>query len=433
MNITPNRYNTSEDKITQQPNNQKFWDLFLIFSLLFLSNLSVLVLVIWLNPQFVMFETAIWVIASIICLWILYQQNHINMLFRVIKQDWIILPFLLFTGVSVIWSTNWQISLYRWLIFISTIITGGFLGIRYGLKDMIKLLSIFGIYILFLSTLLVLLVPGLGVMNYYSIQGAWKGLFWHKNHMGMIASFFNLVFLFNGINSFQLQRKQSILWGIFYLYSFFVIYASDSVGAFITTILIHAGAFLGYIFIRYQTKFRKAHYFLLIALLVIGFFVAIVNISEILALFNRNASLTGRIPMWGYLFRNYFTNNQLIGYGFNAFWYAEPHRIFLQQAAGYPDPIVIADNGFIDLLINNGLIGFSLFILFYIGAWWRSTKVATEAKAYSDIFPLILMSFTLIANLSWSLLFENENFLMLVVIAVLFCVTMRDLSAQDNR
>jgi len=433
MNKTMNQKTNSEEKITRQSKNQKFWDLLLIFSLMFLSNLSVFVLVIWLYPQFVMFESVIWVIVSIICLWILYHQNHINLFIRVIKQNWLVLPFLLFTGASVFWSTNWHISLYRWLIFISTIITGGFLGIRYGLKDLVKQLSIFGVYILFLSTLLVLLIPGLGVMNYYSIQGAWKGLFWHKNHMGIIASFFNMTFLFIVINSFQLQRKQSIMWGILYLYSFFVIYASDSVGAFITTILFHAGAILGYLFIRYKTKFRRAHYFLLITLLAIGSFVAIVNISGILALFNRNTSLTGRIPMWGYLFGNYFTNNPLIGYGFNAFWYAEPHRIYLQQVAGYPDPIVIADNGFIDLLINNGLIGFSLFILFYIGAWWRSTKVAIEAKAYIDIFPLGLMSFSLIANLSWSLLFENENFLMLVVIAVLFSVTMRGLATEDNR
>ena len=431
MNVTTIEQTFSGEHIKPRSERQRFWDLFLIFSVLFLSNLSVLVLVIWLNPQFVLFESVIWVLISSLCLWILHKQDRLETFYRKIKQNWTILPFLLFAGGSIMWSSNWQISLCRWLIFISTMIVGGFLGIRYDLKYLIKIFSIFGVYILFLSTFFVLILPGLGVMNYYSIQGAWKGLFWHKNHLGIIASFFNMIFLFNMINSLQFQRKNTILWGLCYLYSFFVIYRSDSVGAYMTTILLHAGILLAFLFIRNQRKLRRLHYYIFFTLLVIAFLVLLVNINGILALFDRNTSLTGRIPMWGYLFGNYFSAKPLFGYGFNAFWYIEPHRIFLQQAAGYPDPIVIADNGFIDLLISTGVIGFSLFILFYIGAWWRFTKYAIRAKEFSNVFPFALMSFSLIANISWSLIFENENFLMLVILAVMFCITQRDSSIQN--
>ena len=94
------------------------------------------------------------------------------------------------------------------------------------------------------------------------------------------------------------------------------------------------------------------------------------------------------------------------------------------QAAGYPDPIVIADNGFIDILVNTGYIGLILFLIFYFGAWWRSIKYAhAKAKDINGIFPLILMSYTLIANISWSLIFENESFFMLIMISVLFCIS----------
>jgi O-antigen ligase len=399
---------------------------------LLLSNISVLILVIWLTPQFVLFESIAWVIISSICLFILYQQDHLKMFYRIISQNSIILPFILFAGASIIWSTYWQISLWRWLILISTVITGGFVAIRYDLKDIIKILTIFGVYILILSTLLVLFVPALGVMNYHSIQGAWKGLFWHKNHMGIIASFFNMIFLFNMINYLPLERKYSTLSGVFYMYSLFVIYQSDSVGAYMTTILLHTGIGVALLLRRYQSKLHRTHYYLFFALVVIFSIVILLNINGILALFNRNTSLTGRIPMWGYLFGNYFSSKPLFGYGFNAFWYAETHRIFLQHAAGYPDPIVIADNGFIDLMINNGLIGFSLFIIFYIGTWWRSVKVAFGAKEFSDFLPLALMAFSLVANLSWSLIFENENFLMLVIIAVLLRITQREQVVQTR-
>jgi hypothetical protein len=45
------------------------------------------------------------------------------------------------------------------------------------------------------------------------------------------------------------------------------------------------------------------------------------------------------------------------------------------------------------------------------------------------------MSFTLLANVSWSLIFENESFIMLIMISVLFCIsdsTARTLPGYDR-
>jgi O-antigen ligase len=92
-------------------------------------------------------------------------------------------------------------------------------------------------------------------------------------------------------------------------------------------------------------------------------------------------------------------------------------------AAGYPGPIVIADNGFIDILINTGYSGLILFLIFYFGAWWHSIKYAMKARDINGVFPVILMSYTLLANISWSLIFENESFFMLIMISVLFFIS----------
>jgi O-antigen ligase len=115
-----------------------------------------------------------------------------------------------------------------------------------------------------------------------------------------------------------------------------------------------------------------------------------------------------------------------LGYGFNAFWYLDTHRVATQQAAGYPDPILIADNGFIDLLVNTGYIGLSFFLLFYAGMWLRSIQHAVKFPDINGLFPILLMAFTLLANISWSMLFENESFFMLNMIAVLFCISNRN-------
>ena len=127
--------------------------------------------------------------------------------------------------------------------------------------------------------------------------------------------------------------------------------------------------------------------------------------------------------MWTNLFNIYISERPLFGYGFNAFWYIDTHHVLLQQASGYPDPIVISDNGFIDILVNTGFIGLFLFLIFYVGVWWRTIKYAGKGLSINGFFPLILMVFTLLANISWSLIFENESFFMLLMIIFLFYIS----------
>ena len=95
----------------------------------------------------------------------------------------------------------------------------------------------------------------------------------------------------------------------------------------------------------------------------------------------------------------------------------------MQHLARYPDPIVIADNGFIDILMSTGVFGLILFLVFYAGLWTRAARHAWNATDMNGLFPLIVMAYGLLANLTWSLLFENESFMMLVMIALTFAIS----------
>jgi exopolysaccharide production protein ExoQ len=408
-----------------QKGYQQASDLLLVFGLFFLSNASALVYVLWLTPEFVILEFVIWIILITICVWILKKDNFIPVFLDNLKQNWIAIPFLIFSGFSIFWSIYWEISLYRWLILVFTIVAGGYIGLRHDIKKILEFLSIFGIYILLFSTFLVFFVPRIGVMNYYIIQGAWKGIYWHKGHMGLIAAFINLLFLINVVYSMQSKEKNTLVWGLLYLFSLIFVYKTNSVAAYITAIFLHGVILLALILLKFGKNFRRPHYLFFFTVVIFGLIILYFNIDSIFGIFNRSTSLTGRVPMWDYLFSTYFNKRPYFGYGFNAFWYIESHRVALQHAAGYPDQIVIADNGFIDILVNTGLVGFVLFLIFYFGAWWRSIQYARKAKDIIGVFPLVLMSYTLLANISWSLIFENEGFFMLIMISILFCISYR--------
>lgn len=411
---------------------QKISDLLYVFNLFFLSNLSAFFYIAWLTPEFVYIETILWLLLAPISVWFLFKNNLLYKFLEISRRNWFIFPFLIYSGLSIFWSVYWEISLSRWLIFLITIIAGAYIGLRYDIREIVILLSVFGVFILLLSSLVVFFWPLVGVMNYHSIQGAWKGLYWHKGHMGMIAAFINILFLINIVYILQFKGKHLFFWGLQYLFSFLFVYKTDSVGAYLSIIFLHGVILLALLYMKFKRKISRLHYLFFFIGIIAASIVLYFNISQFFSIFNRNTSLTGRIPMWTYLYNAYISKQPYSGYGFNAFWYIDSHRVAVGQAAGYPDPVVIADNGFIDILINTGYVGIILFFILYFGAWWKSIKFAASARDISGIFPVILMFYTLIANISWSLIFESESFFMLIMIAVLFSISVKTPLIHDG-
>jgi exopolysaccharide production protein ExoQ len=407
-------------------------DMLFVFGLLFLANVSALFYPAWLTPEFVFVESILWLLFAAISIWNLKENGLLSKFIESLKINWLIFPFLLFSGLSIFWSVYWEISFSRWLIFLFTIIAGATIGLRYEIKDIFKYLSLFGISVLFASLFFIVFEPRIGVMNYYIIHDAWKGIYWHKGHMGLIAAFINILFLINVVYSVQIKGKYTIVWSFLYLFSLLFVYKTDSAAAYLTIIFLHGMVLLTLVLLKFKDKIKPSHYLIFIFAVIFVGLVILLNLGHVFSLFHRSTSLTGRIPMWTYLFNTYLSQRPMLGYGFNAFWYVGPYRVAMGLAAGYPDPIIISDNGFIDILINTGYAGLILFLLFYSGMWWRSIQKARVANDIIGVFPLVLMTFTLIANISWSLIFENEGFFMLMMISLLFSISSNILSGHKG-
>ncbi len=397
----------------------------ILFGSLLLSNAGVIASLLWLIPAWVYFETVVWLALGFVTVWALARLGALSNLLVSLKKNWIILPFVLFSALSIFWSVAWDISLSRWLILVASIVVGAYVGLRFELPYLTRLLSIFCVVILLLSLGLIVFAPRFGIMYYYDIQGAWKGIFWHKNHMGIIAAFASMMFLLSAIASLQHRPRTFWAWGVLYFLSLAFVYLTQSVGSYVTLAVVHAVLFLALAYLRVRPRLRGYHYALLLGAAVLAGILLYANLGRVFSLLNRSPSLTGRIPMWGHLFNIYFSQRPVFGYGFNAFWYIASHRETMGIVAGYPDPIVIADNGFIDILMGTGYIGLALFLIFYVGMWIRSVRYAWDATDVYGLFPLALMTFSLFANVSWTLLFEDENLLLLIMMSVMFLISSR--------
>jgi len=386
----------------------------------------------WLFPQIILFLFFIWFFLVLACFLIVRQERLSDIFLSFTLKSWHIFPFLIFSGLSIFWSVAWQVSLFKWLTLLSTLIVGVYLGHRYSLTDFFRLVSLFIAGLFLFNVFYVVFLPNFGIMSYYSIQGAWKGIFWHKNHLGFIVAFSSLFFLINTILVYVQKQKTVLIFFGAYLLSLFVLYKTDSVGALLTMIMVHGCIFVGWAYIRFGHRLNRVYYGLFIGLSGIIILLFFLNIETVFSVFNRNTTMTGRIPMWSYVFETYLSQKPLLGYGFNAFWHVTDYRADIGLAAGYPDPIVIADSGFLDILFGTGYIGLILFLFFYGDAIWQSFLFALHGETILDIFPLTLLIFITVANISWTILLENESFFFLILVTTLFSTKFHSTSFNQN-
>ncbi|MEN8240963.1 MAG: O-antigen ligase family protein [Chloroflexota bacterium] len=406
--------------MTQIKQRNQILLLLAVFLILLLSNVSVLFRMLWLIENVVFVQAGLFFLFAAGLIFVLYREELLGELVAGLKRNWFVFPFLLFALASIFWSINKEVSTARWVIFLSTLLISGYLGLSYSTQEILRIVSAFSLQVLFLAALIILIYPSFGIMNYYSIQGAWSGIFWHKNHMGLFASFINIIFFINLVESILKSSRAKYLWGAVYIFSLFFIFKTDSVAAYFSTIFLHGVYLVLFIWLRIRHTLKAKHYIFFLILMILAAILIGMNLDVLFGLFNRSTTLTGRIPMWSHVFDTYFVERPYFGYGFNAFWYPYAHRVEIQQVAGYPDPVMIADNGFIDILINTGVVGLVLFIVLYFGICWRALQILRNSKSTLALFPIIIMAFTLISNISWSLIFENESFFMLLMMTILF-------------
>jgi exopolysaccharide production protein ExoQ len=376
-------------------------------------------------------ETAFDVNATIeVCLWCLvviglgysvwYVQLFHAMLLRM-RKNWLLIIFLALASISITWSIAPVISIYRLIALLASACVGIYLG---STKDENKLLDVLfwaGVIIVMLSFTLAIMFPFIGRMFFPPYNGAWRGLFWHKNELGSIMSFFAFIYLFRALRNIKVNI--AILDFIFYILSVGLVYLSRSVAGYITLIFLHIAVVIVIIWLRIQTKLHRLHYFLIgigAGIIALLFYF---NLDRLFGLFNRSSDLTGRVQLWQYLLRDVVKQNPVFGHGFGALWYLDSFRTQVQKVVGWTYQVVIGDNGFMDILLHLGWVGLSIFSLLFFVMFYRAIRYALSYRTFVSFLPLLILLYSLIGNVSFSLFFETETFVWICMIAALFLAT----------
>lgn len=367
-------------------------------------------------------EIIVLVLLTSLAVILLHQHQRLSMFINRWKRNWMICPFLLIAILSISWSNYPAAAIYRALfIFLITLIASA-TGTMYPLDKVIRLLSNSLVIMVGFCVILAIAIPGWGIMLDSPYNGSWRGIFWHRNYLGTFMALSCLVFTHNFLNEPNSKIKK-VFFLLLSILAIILTILSRSATGIIVLLLVFMAELVASIWVRIYSKIKPVFYWVAGALGIILILVVMTNIDFLFGLLGRNASLTGRIPMWTHLMDNYVSTRPWMGFGIGSFWIHETIRNGVQTAVGWGYPVMIGDNGWMDILLQLGWVGLAAFLLVLIKVAFVSVKHLLSSRSKTSTFPLLFFLFVILSNISLSLFLEVEAFIWFVLISLLFSIT----------
>jgi exopolysaccharide production protein ExoQ len=119
----------------------------------------------------------------------------------------------------------------------------------------------------------------------------------------------------------------------------------------------------------------------------------------------RRGDLTGRVAAWN-VSLDWAWRRPLHGYGYMAAWREPGFQAEVEAARGRV--LVHAHNSFVDVFLGAGLIGLALAVGLVAALYWRTVPVALRMVSAATLFPVALLVFVVVENLTETLLVGNQ-------------------------
>jgi O-antigen ligase len=393
--------------------------IFVIFSLLFFSGGILGILTEQgITLGYVLFKFLPYVIGIIsIILMTLHWKRVISTITRE-KLLWVLLATIFASAFA---SDMPIVTLRREIVMMHTVLFAVYFATCYSAKEQLRLLA----WMLGLATVLSLIfglaLPSYGRMGMGGVvdqqnaahQGLWRGIFPHKNYLSRIMVLSTLVF---SLLAASRIRYHWVAWVCFYL-SIVLILLSTSKSALV--ILVGIIAILPcYRALRWNYTIALPFFITVILVSVSAGVLLIENAEGIANALGRDLSLTGRTDIW-IIMINKIQERPWLGYGYDTFWRAgwDGGAADVWSAVGYEPPH--AHNGLLDLALDTGLLGASLFVLSFLTTYLRAVNYVRITKTSEGLFPIAYLTFLLLVNLTESSLLKMNIFWLIYIVVVL--------------
>jgi exopolysaccharide production protein ExoQ len=298
---------------------------------------------------------------------VFYYLSTLLVMFIAFKEIWrvairnkLIIMGILYAGLSVVWSESKLLTVRGMIELAMTTFFAFYLSERFTTERLMRLLVFVGVVTGVSSIVLVLFFPAYGLYLRDGGGGTqWQGLFSHKNGLGM-----EMAFLLTPI--FFIRCRLSLKVAYTSMMLFLIAMSQSRGGWFITLCLL---GFVAWLWLFRRLRHKES---LLLALgtgivVVIAACIGFAYLDPLMRGIGKDPTLTGRTTIYAAVIDS-ILNQPIFGYGYNAFWLGlnqESWKIALRihwLQIGY------AENGFLELGLQLGLVGLSLAVALFVRA-----------------------------------------------------------------
>ncbi|HTJ02475.1 MAG TPA: O-antigen ligase family protein [Methylovirgula sp.] len=290
---------------------------------------------------------------------------------------WLGIAFYAFAMLSALWANEPLSSLTKSVALAITTFGAYRLVKTVSLKDIVEC-SVHGMFVLaFLSIVFALFVPSIGVSHDWQHPGQWSGIFPNKQALGLVAA----VLLFLACNCLM-SSPRKFYYGAAAAAGLICIIGSESRGAGALAVISAVGVYYSgrsVIFARILafTPFVMS----LCAIVLITYMVQTGNPT--IDIFNAHIDFTERTYIWQHAL-SYFPTRPWIGFGLDGFWtIKEVKDVFIERHGWFLDNY---HDGYIGILVETGVVGFSLFVAcYFLFAYRILAAIRRDGRLMPDI------------------------------------------------
>jgi exopolysaccharide production protein ExoQ len=335
-------------------------------------------------------------------------------------------PLLALCGLAIAsaaWSSDPVFTFRRGILLLATTMLAVYIGSRFDRKEQIDLFAWMAVVSIAGSFLMVALLPGYG-LSHDMHWGNWKGLFPHKNSLGMQMDLAILTLAVGKPKGLPRGVLAAAIVGAAVL-----LFMSHSATSIVLALLL-ASAYPILWLVRLKKRRTLPLWVALVPVFAVFVGLIAANAGMILDTLGRDSTLTGRTDLWPAVV-DAIKERPILGYGYGVFWRWGLNGDARELLASiHWNGIMQAHNGYLELCLDLGLPGLFLFGWGFIASVRRAARLFhREHNSYARWALLYLIFFAFYNCVEGSLL-QLYTFLWVPYACVFVSLALAEKAAQ---